>query len=217
MNRLAPAALILGLACTAPIKAHAAEFLVSYSGFVTDADADNMFGVSPDVLVGAAIRADVRYTTSVPRTRTTTATSDEVFGGQGFGTAPVISSVLFTVGTQTFSFSPTYYTDVYVSTGYADAYGYDISGNSFQTYIFPNMTTPLSLDTPFISTGTGDEGGRRDQFSYVADGQSVVDFDATRIAVSAAPEPSAWLLMSLGIGGAGFLLRRRWRGGPVTA
>ena len=207
--KLVPAALLLTLACAAPPPAVAATFLASYSGFVTAADDDNVFGLPADELVGQAIRADVSYTTSIPGTRVTTAASDEVSGGAAFLTAPVISSVLFSVQNRSFSFTPTYYSDVYISPTFADAYGYDTDGNSFQTYVNPDRAAPTSLETPFSGSGEGDSGGPLSQYSYVGNTGSVVDFDSTRIAVSAAPEPSTWLLMSLGVGALGLTLRRR--------
>ena len=223
LMKLVPAALLLTLACAAPPPATAATFLVSYSGFVTAADEDNVFGLTAKELVGQAIRADVDYTTTVPGTRMTTASSDEVTGGVAFSDAPVISSVLFSVQDRSFSFSPTYYSDVFISPTFADAYGYDTDGDSFQTYISPDQAAPTNLETLFNGSGKGDSGGPLSQYSFVGNLGSVVDFDSTHIAVSAAPEPSTWLLMTLGVGALGLALRRRsglattTSGGPSVA
>ena len=190
----------------------AADFLATYAGFITGENAgDTIFG--GHAALGDPISAAFYYSTSVPGTRTTTpGTSDEVSGSLNFGTDPVISKAIFTSGAYTFSYTPDYYTDVYTSSGFLNAYAYDTLGSSSQTYIVPDAAAPTSLETPFASSGVGDGGGPATEYSFVSDGNTTIDFDATRIVVSAAPEPSVWALMFAGVGLIGLLLRRRRQG-----
>lgn len=193
-----------------PQQANAAKYLVSYSGNITaGSDVSNLFGLYGQDIVGLKLRANILYSTSVGGVRTTDAISDDLAGGIGFGTSPVISSVVFTLGTKSIGFSPSYYSDVYTSPGFIDAYGYDLLGNSFQTYIIPDKPGPVNLQTPFYSTGNGDEGGASTQFSYIIAGNDDIDFDATKIRVSAVPECATWAMMLIGFGAMGYILRRR--------
>ncbi len=196
-----------------PLHAYAADLHVIYSGTVTDGfDTDNVFGLSGQSLAGFSLTADITYSTSVPGTRTTTVSSDEVFGGLAFGTDAVISSAVFMLGATSFTLSPTYYGDVYTSAGFLNAYGYDVLGNNFQTYIFPDSAAPANLETPFHSTGVGDTGGLFSQFSYLIAGNDVIDFDATSVSVPAVPEPATWAMMLTGFAGMGCAIRRRNKG-----
>jgi hypothetical protein len=192
-----------------PLNAAAKVHHVTYSGMITDGfDNDNIFGLSGHSLVGRTMMADVTYSTSVPGTRTTDANSDEISGGFNFGLGSVISSAAFTIGSTSFAFSPIYYSDVYTSVGFMDAYGYDLSGNQFQTYIVPDNAGSVNLQTPFFSTGVGDTGGRYSQYSYLSTGNDLIDFNATSVLVAAVPEPATWALMILGFGGVGCAMRR---------
>ena len=209
--------LAIALACAAttvavafPVKA--ADLLATYTGAITAENADDtVFGGHADV--GATLIADFYYTTSIPGTRTTlTGGSDEVSGGLAFGTDSVITKAVFKSGAYTFSFTPDYYSDVYASPRFLDAYAIDTNGANSQTYIMPDNPALADLEAPFSSTGVGDLGGQDTQYSFVSDGNTTVDFDATRVVISAAPEPEAWTLMLLGVGAVGLLLRRRaWR------
>ena len=212
-NMLKPLVVALALSVPAfiPQAASAANVSVTYSGVITSLNADDsIFGGHASA--GDPISAEFFYTTSVPGTRTLTpGLSDELSGGLGFGTDPVISKAIFTSGAYAFSFLPDVYNDIYTSASYLDAYAYDIAGNAAQTYILPDRMGPLNLESSFSSTGVGDSGGAATQYSFVSDGTSTVDFDATRVVVSAAPEPASWLLMLMGVGGLGLALTRRSR------
>ena len=201
---------IAALSFSIPISASAAEYHAVYEGNITDgSDPDNLFGVSTNDFVGSSVKADITYSTSIPGTRMTNGTSDELSGGDSFLTDPVILSGVFTIGLKRITVLPTYYSDVYTSASYLDAYGYDLLSNSFQTYIIPNSVAPVNLETPFSSSGTGDQGGRFTQYSYLATGNDLIDFDMTNVTVSAVPEISTWALMMAGIGATGLSLRRR--------
>ena len=204
-------ALAACMALAAAPAARAGDLLVTYVGQVTAVGAeDGLFGSDDASLVGAAFRADIVYSTQVPGTRSTLLGSDEVTGGLSFGTEPVISSATFTVDGASFSFTPDYYGDVYTTPTFLDAYGYDENGNGFQTYIQPfDGAAPANLETSFVDTGAGDSGGPLSQFSFVSDGTETVDFDATSVRVSAAPEPRTWALWLAGVACAGLALRRR--------
>ena len=210
-----PLAIALATAATTMAVAppvRAADLLATYTGVITAENADDtVFGGHAGV--GATLTADFYYTTSVPGTRTTLAgVSDEVSGGLAFGTDPVISKAVFTSGAYTFSYTPDYYSDVYASPGFLDAYAIDTNGNNSQTYISPDTPAFADLEAPFSSKGVGDTNGQETQYSFVSDGNTTVDFDATRVVISAAPEPEAWALMLFGVGTIGLLLRRRRRG-----
>lgn len=210
--RLVCAAALTALSLLTPLHASAAEFHVVYSGTITAGfDIGNVFGLSGQNLAGLGLRADVTYLTSVPGTRATDATSDEVAGGGAFGTDPIISSAVFTVGSTSFTIAPSYYGDVYTSAAFLDAYGYDLLGNSFQTYILPNVAGPVNLELPFYSEGVGDAGGAASQYSYLIAGADDIDFSPTSVAVSAAPESATWAMMLLGFGALGCTIRRRTR------
>ena len=220
-------ALALAAAAVLPQPVLAADLLVTYSGFITATDAnDTIFG--GNVGKGDAISAAFYYTTSVPGTRMRMpGVSDEITGGLRFGTGQVISEVVFTSGTNVFSYSPNYYDDVYASASFLDAYAYDTRGDVTQTFITPSKAGPTNLRQKFSSNGTGDSGGPLTQYSYVSDGQTTIDFNANRVTVSdapvsAAPEPANWLLMIIGVGGLGLGLRssaagRRARGWGLRA
>lgn len=206
------AAALASLGLAAP--AAAAPYHVVYDAVITaGSDVDGLFGLTGQDLAGLNLRADVTYLTTVPGTRTTLAGSDEVSGGEAFGTAPVISSAIFTIGTTSVALSPTFYDDVYASADFLDAYGYDELGNSFQTYIQPDLAGPTSLERAFSSTGEGDTGGLISQYSYVSIGDDLIDFDAVDVTASAVPEPAAWLVMLAGFGAAGCVTRRARRRG----
>lgn len=201
---------LVGMFATIPQMASAAEYRVTYSGTITDgSDADNTFGLFGQSLEGLGLRADLTYTTSVPGTRTSSPTSDEVAGGDAFGTAAVISSAVFTVGSASFTFSPSYYGDLYTSSDFISAYGFDVFGNSLQTYIFPDSKGEISLQTPFSSTGIGDKGGASTQFSYFIAGNDTLDFNASSIMIAAIPEPATWAMMLVGFAAIGLAMRRR--------
>ena len=209
MLRSSVLALAVATAISFPHAVMAADLLATYDGFITGENAgDTIFG--GHAALGDPISAAFYYSTSVPDTRTTTlGVSDEVRGSLNFGTDPVISRAIFTSGAYTFSYTPDYYTDVYTSPGFLNAYAYDTLGNSSQTYIVPDAAAPTDLETPFTSSGIGDGGGPTTQYSFVSDGNTTIDFDATRIVVSAAPEPGIWALMLAGVGLMGLMLRRR--------
>jgi hypothetical protein len=201
---------LTGLCAAMSLPARAAEFHAIYDGTITGgSDVDNIFGLLGQSLVGLGLRADVIYSTGIAGTRTTNTTFDEISGGENFGTAPVISSAVFTIGSASFSFSPTYYGDVYTSAGYLDAYGLDLLGNNFQTYIVPDQAGPRNLETPFASTGTGDAGGASTQFSFLIAGNDDIDFNPISVSVSAVPEATTWTMMLVGFGAMGYALRRR--------
>ncbi|WP_242154735.1 PEPxxWA-CTERM sorting domain-containing protein [Sphingomonas sp. BAUL-RG-20F-R05-02] len=208
--RIKCAIAVVGMFATIPQMVRAAEYRVTYSGKITDgSDAGNTFGLFGQNLEGLGLRADLTYTTSVPGTRTSSRTSDEVSGGDAFGTAPVLSSAMFTIGSASFTFSPSYYGDVYTSPDFISAYGYDVLGNSLQTYIVPDSAAPANLQTLFRSTGKGDTGGASTQYSYLVAGNSNIDFNATNVMVAAVPEPATWAMMLAGFTAIGLTLRRR--------
>lgn len=202
------AAALAGLVAAAP--AGAAPYHAVYDAVITGgSDVDGLFGSAGRDLTGLNLRADITYLTTVPGSRSPMADSDEVSGGLAFGTDPVISSAIFTVGASSVAFSPNFYGDVYTSATFLDAYGYDELGNSFQTYILPNLAGPVSLEQPFFSGGQGDASGPIGQFSYASLGNDLIDFDAVDVTVSGVPEPAAWSIMVAGLGVVGASLRRR--------
>jgi len=201
---------VMGIFASVPQYADAAEYRVTYKGEITDgSDIDNVFGFFGQSLSGRDLRADITYSTSVAQTRISSLSSDEVAGGEAFGTAPVISSAVFTIGSASFTLSAPYYGDVYTSPEFIDTYGYDLLGNSFQTFITPNKLGPVSLQLPFYSTGVGDGGGASTQYSFLIAGNDDIDFEARSIMVSAVPEPTTWAMMFIGVGIIGAILRRR--------
>ena len=209
MGRSLAIAFALASAIAFPRSVLAADLLATYEGLITSENTDDtIFG--GHAALGDPISAAFYYSTSVPDTRTTMlGISDEVSGSLDFGTDPVISRAVFTSGAYTFSFTPDFYTDLFTSSGFNDAYAYDTAGNVSQTYIVPDIAAPTNLETLFTSSGVGDGGGSMTQYSFVSDGNTTIDFDATKIVVSAAPEPRAWALMIAGVGLVGLMLRRR--------
>lgn len=211
MKQFVVAALAATLVLAGSGAAHAGTYTASYTGVVTDVDEGNHL-LGDATAVGDEIKALFTYTTDVPETRSTkVGFSDEISGGLAFGTDAVITSATFSIGGQTVTFSPNYYGDVFTSPGVIAIAGYAFSESNygFQTYILPDAVGPVSLSTPFASDGEGDTAGRLDQLSFFTDGIDTIDFDATRIEVSAAPEAATWLLMLAGIATAGVALRRR--------
>lgn len=207
--RVLSAIALSALSVAAPMSAEAVPYHVVYDATVTDgSDVDNIFGLVGQSLAGLGIRADVTYFTSGVGTRATNTTSDEVYGGDAFGTSPVIPSAVFTIGAKSFTFYPAFYGDVYTSAGYLRASGYDTVGNSFQTYIEPNLAGPGNLQTLFSSVGVGDAGGAGTQYSYAILGNDLIDFDTFHVTVSAVPEPTTWGMMLIGLGALGYTMRR---------
>lgn len=201
---------LAGMCALIPVHANAAQFHVIYDGKITGGvDADDIFGLAGKTLIGRGLRADITYSTSIGGIRMTNTTSDELYGGYNFSTVPVMLSAIFTLGSSSFNFSPSYYNDLYTSAGYLDAYGYDLLGNSFQTYITPDNVGPYNLETPFYSTGKGDPGGPLTQLSYLITGNDDIDFNATSVTVAAVPEPATWAMMLVGFGAMGYTMRRR--------
>lgn len=106
-TRFACAILVTGLLVTAPLRANAANYRAVYDAVITDGtDDDGIFGLLSQNLLGLGLRADITYSASVPGTQTSAPGSNKVSSGFNFGTPPVISSALFTVGYSSFSFSP---------------------------------------------------------------------------------------------------------------
>lgn len=211
MKQFVIAALAATLILAGSGAAHAGTYTAAYTGVVTDVDEGNHL-LGDATAVGDPIQALFTYTTDVPGTRSTEAGfSDEVTGGLDFGTDAVITSATFSIGGQTVTFSPNYYGDVFTSPGLIGINGYAYSelNYAFQTYILPNAIGPTSLSSAFVSDGKGDTSGRYGQFSFLTDGTDTIDFNATRIEVSAAPEAATWLLMLLGVATMGLALRRR--------
>jgi hypothetical protein len=215
MNNLFRSLIATASVCLiAPLAATAQEYRVVYDGTITaGADVDNLFGLSylPS-LQGLAFGASVSYSTSVPGTRVTTSVSDEVTGGFNFGADPVVSLVSFSIGGQSFSFSPDYYSDVYTSPTLLSTSAIDLLGTNFLAYFSPDGGRGPSLfGIPFSGAGTGDTGGAVTQNSYLIAGQDDIDFNATRVTVSAVPEVATWAMLVAGFGAVGFFLRRRER------
>ena len=193
------------------LPAAATPYVATYEGVITDASIGSTLFGGVDI-VGQQITAIYNYDTANGLRTTDLGVSDDLAGGINFSTASTITSAVFKVGSSVFSFSPDYYSDIYASPGFLDAYGYNFSTNNygFQTYIVPTAAAPSSVAETFSSPGEGDGGGRYSQYSYVSNGVDTVDFDAQRVAItSPAPEPGIWALMLLGVGLSGWRLRRK--------
>ena len=208
--RIVSTILAATLFTSVPASADAAMFHAVYKGTITDgSDADNLFGLSGQNIVDMGLTADITYLTSIPGTRTLGDMSDEVFSTD-FANS-VISSVVLTIGSKSFSFNPTYYADVYTSRGFLDVYALDLNGTNLQTYFFPDQDGPTNLETAFSGTGSGDTGGGATQYSAFLSGSDIIDFNTTSVSVAAVPEPAAWGMMILGFAVLGGMMRYRRR------
>lgn len=202
---------LAGLPLTA---AYAAGYEVTYDAVVTAGkDVDNLFGLKGEKLIGDPLEAIFDYL--IPAGHTPGDGSDEITGGKDFSSRAVITSATFTIDGSSYSYKPRYYDDVYTSPSFLNVYAYN-QKNFAEVYIIPAMAGPVDLTVPFSSDGEGDSGGRTTQYSYFAHGRELIDFDTFHVSVtgppdsvSAAPEPSVWLLMIAGVGLMGLLFRGR--------
>ena len=214
--------------------ASAGIYTVTYKGTVvpadanaTDTDVENLFGGGN--LTGDAFTAVYTYNTSLG-SETTTTTTDQLVGGldyynsaTGAPVAAPITSVTFTINGDSYTYTPDYDAIAYASnTGktageYIEEQAYSTAGD-VSLMKLTSATAPKSLSTTF--TGTGSTTANYLDTAFVNGQDDVIGFTTTSatvaaVAVSAAPEPSTWTLMILGMGGLGLAFRQaKRRAGP---
>lgn len=214
INFLAGLGAVAVLSCAS--AASAANVSVTYQGVVDatqsnglptpDVDVVDLFGGGN--LEGDNITALVNYDTTLGEETTDNATYDQLAGGLEFLTSSPITSEVFTINGYSYTFTPDYNATVYTqsgSGGYIQQIGYSTAGDS-SIINLPTSSAPASLGTSFSATGLG-FGYLLTAFNAQNQSDSIV-FATTSAVVSAAPEPAAWLLMIVGLGLIGDVLRR---------
>jgi hypothetical protein len=216
---------MIGAVATIGFAAHAsaAVYTVTYTGTVvpadsnaTDTDVEDLFGGGN--LTGDAFTAVYTYNTSLG-TETATSTTDQLVGGLDYGVTAPITSVTFTINGDAYTYTPDYDSIAYASntsatktTGdYVEEQAYSTAGD-VSLMKLASLSAPKTLSTAF--TGTGSTTANYLDTAFVNGQDDVIGFTATSatvaaVAVSAAPEPSTWMLMIAGVGMIGLALRRR--------
>ena len=221
------AALWLGFA---GVPAAASIISVDIRGFVSDGGEDptGVFG-SESNIAGQDFLADFLFDTSLG-TRTTTASSDKLTGYTPYPTGNPLVSSSITIEGRTYTFNGSQSSEVFENGSALQASNFDdgkFNGAdlSLLTFYLPTPGLPDRIGQSYkanVSATDGHQSGfqvfREDSVgNIVAFAQG--DLTATSVdvhSVSPAPEPATWLLMILGVGLTGAMLRRGRHQGAVA-
>ncbi|MHB8286412.1 MAG: PEP-CTERM sorting domain-containing protein [Caulobacteraceae bacterium] len=229
--------LVIGLAAAlagaaGASAAAAADVSVTYQGVIDatdaiglpmpDADTADLFGGGN--LEGDNITAVFNYDTNLGMEATDGATYDQLSGGSAFydqttntSYASPITSEVFTINGYSYTFTPDYYATVYTQSGAyggINQIGDSIDGTESYVYL-PTSDAPASLGTSYSNSSSFGSGYLLTALNADNLYDNIV-FTTTSVVVSAAPEPSVWLLMLAGVGLIGGLLRRGKRQGELA-
>ncbi len=216
------AGILLGVSST---HAFAADDIAFYQGVVTAGyDLTGLFGVAGASLAGDSY-TEYFYIDTSKGINTVTSTSDMTLGGSSTGLSAPISAAITINGHTEIISGATY---GIARTGYNSSTGrdeiYDAATSS--SYTQSGITTN-SISSGIYSTASNIIPNHYDGYNITVDNKTVFDLASSFMfytanyngvasvntygalhALSAAPEPSTWLLMLAGVGGIGLAFRQ---------
>ncbi len=200
--------------------AQAATWVATYTGTVYwGIDETGVFTFVPSDLTGQAFTARFVYDPA-SGTRASASSFDYAYGGTTYGVASPILSASLTIAGKTVAFPLGGSEEVYVATNLVEVVSIGESsgpgglGGLLQLFVHhdgtpPSIETALSEDSQdpqSLSLGNMSIGNPSGAGTVVAYG----NLASTHVTIApGVPEPAAWTMMLVGVGGLGAMLRRR--------